>query len=824
VNSRGDIHALTNNLVTGAPLEEGCVLRSQERPSILLIDEVDVFFSRDFYGETYNPAALIQARCTGDVGYIIAQAQYTIWAHREHTPGRIITEVWAMPEYKRLAEMIGKEQLEILKAHFQRMAADVKSFHDPEYTVLGQRIGYSDPVLGISFVKCGYRTLFAYFNEVEKGTIDQQVLDRELGVTVYCGNFSYADIPNSYEQILGVTGTLSSLGEFEKYIIKNEYNIPESACTSAPSIYGSKATGVFKKNEGVSVLTDKDEWHRSVQDTVLRMHPRPVLVFFEDDDAMREWESSAYAVDNAESVTTASDQDIVNFNVRRSTRRGSVTLFTRVHGRGLDFIAHDKDMDQQGGVHVLQTFLSEEYSEEVQIIGRTARQDNKGTYSMVLYSEQLGKYGVTAEQLAPLLAGGNLVLSPKEAAYVPPPPDAGDGDDLGGELGGGGDVVDIGGGKPARAMTFTCTYDYLHHRRVQWFDTMSMDRSNKVANARKNHEPSMQFRDALVGLARLAQADPAAARAASPQRRAVLEFLLKGNAYETNTKPCRIMCLSDATMSMDPLWAGAKENIETMLQRVREVAGAGAELSINWVAYRDYDQCEYTAEQIAAFFQDKRHKPCKLNVKLPKVGETALDLSGAPDAVAKLMGQVNTNQLKRILVSKYGEAPAPASDGTIVESSGWQRDAAALLGFVEEVECRGGGDHPEAIEKALEFANAPFRHPERFAEDGSDQPTRVILIADAPPHAERAGEELAHHGRTLTTDYRAECEGLREHGVPVFSFYMRHPRAEEHHMAELKNSFTEIADLTGGEVQLLDVENDPRTLIDAVCLPGGALC
>ena len=58
----------------------------------------------------------------------------------------------------------------------------------------------------------------------------------------------------------------------------------------------------------------------------------------------------------------------------------------------------------------------------------------------------------------------------------------------------------------------------------------------------------------------------------------------------------------------------------------------------------------------------------------------------------------------------------------------------------------------------------------------------------------------------------------------MFSFYMRHPRAEEHHMAELKNSFTEIADLTGGEVQLLDVENDPRTLIDAVCLPGGALC
>jgi len=35
-------------------------------------------------------------------------------------------------------------------------------------------------------------------------------------------------------------------------------------------------------------------------------------------------------------------------------------------------------------VHVIQTFLSEELSEEIQIKGRAARQGQDGSYSMVL--------------------------------------------------------------------------------------------------------------------------------------------------------------------------------------------------------------------------------------------------------------------------------------------------------------------------------------------------------------------------------------------------------------------------------------------------------
>ena len=42
-----------------------------------------------------------------------------------------------------------------------------------------------------------------------------------------------------------------------------------------------------------------------------------------------------------------------------------------------------------GGLHVLQTFMSMDVSEEVQIQGRTARQGKKGTYSLILKAEDL---------------------------------------------------------------------------------------------------------------------------------------------------------------------------------------------------------------------------------------------------------------------------------------------------------------------------------------------------------------------------------------------------------------------------------------------------
>ena len=47
-----------------------------------------------------------------------------------------------------------------------------------------------------------------------------------------------------------------------------------------------------------------------------------------------------------------------------------------------------------GGVHVIQTFFSETESEEIQIKGRTCRQDNPGSYELVVFIPDLWNLGV----------------------------------------------------------------------------------------------------------------------------------------------------------------------------------------------------------------------------------------------------------------------------------------------------------------------------------------------------------------------------------------------------------------------------------------------
>jgi preprotein translocase subunit SecA len=57
-----------------------------------------------------------------------------------------------------------------------------------------------------------------------------------------------------------------------------------------------------------------------------------------------------------------------------ATRHGRITILTRSFGRGIDFVVEEDNVKSAGGVHVIQTFISEDVSESVQIEGRTARQ------------------------------------------------------------------------------------------------------------------------------------------------------------------------------------------------------------------------------------------------------------------------------------------------------------------------------------------------------------------------------------------------------------------------------------------------------------------
>lgn len=79
-----------------------------------------------------------------------------------------------------------------------------------------------------------------------------------------------------------------------------------------------------------------------------------------------------------------------------------ITLATRAFGRGTDFSCRDREVEENGGVHVILTFWPELKTEFTQIMGRTARQGNEGSFQMILYMEDLKSFNIEVEQILKL--------------------------------------------------------------------------------------------------------------------------------------------------------------------------------------------------------------------------------------------------------------------------------------------------------------------------------------------------------------------------------------------------------------------------------------
>ena len=116
----------------------------------------------------------------------------------------------------------------------------------------------------------------------------------------------------------------------------------------------------------------------------------------------------------------------------------------------------------------------------------------------------------------------------------------------------------------------------------------------------------------------------------------------------------------------------------------------------------------------------------------------------------------------------------------IIEQSDWSDSAEYLKTFMGKITCDGGGDFPEAVEKALEVAV------------GEATVSRIILIGDAPPHEDK--------------DYRELATQLGQLNRPVFSFVVG-----DH--SDTQRTFAEISRLSGGVCFNLDNQEDILDLI-----------
>jgi Mg-chelatase subunit ChlD len=123
-----------------------------------------------------------------------------------------------------------------------------------------------------------------------------------------------------------------------------------------------------------------------------------VIVFFRDKKRMDEFTSSPFYHKLGRQKKVLSEEMSASekeFVISKAATCGQITISSAVFGRGTDFFCKDDRVQKNGGVHVVQAFLSEERSEEIQIQGRTARQGKKGSYQMVLLqSDLLDDFGI----------------------------------------------------------------------------------------------------------------------------------------------------------------------------------------------------------------------------------------------------------------------------------------------------------------------------------------------------------------------------------------------------------------------------------------------
>merc|ERR1711988_168498 len=598
-------------------------------------------------------------------------------------------------EYQSLCNMFSSTWKFLIETEIKKMCQHVQSFDEPKYHFDAGRkqIGYQDHD-GIDFEKSyGYRTVFAYLSEYEKGNLTQSEVCQYLNMKVSCGQFSYANINPSL--ILGVTGTVEVLSSYE-YSVMTKFNIKDY--TTLPSSYGPSNLKFDKVGDGIKVFQEKDDYFREIAQEIndkscknddTKSLYRAIIVFFENNNRLEEFQRSEYFrrhivyKSSINILTEETDERTRDVYVSKAATSGQITLTTKYFGRGTDFVSWDEELNKKGGVHVLQTFLSTTESEEVQIKGRSARQGQNGSYGMILLESD-------DEMLVVTEANGDKVEKHKEdtlARFNISP----------------GDINN---------MAFNNRDKFFNDKRIEARQEEGREIDESLEKAKERDTLSHEYFDAVVN-------------ADKEKAHTKLEELYKTiPANAIVNRQSRTIVLSDATSSMFDIWDATKQYITEMLHRIKELGGKDS-LNLFWVAYRDYD--------------------C-----------------------------------------------------TVLEKSGWLSDASLLQKFVDNIAIEGGEDDEEAVEQALALANE---------EHDKDPITRVILIADAPPHPESKGQELASHSVTLSTDYKIETEKLKQKGIPVFTFYLNTDKT-------LVTPFEYIANQTGGSSALLD---DSSKLIDVIC-------
>ena len=78
------------------------------------------------------------------------------------------------------------------------MINSLKTYQSSTYVVNNDRICYIEGESIVANLVRGYDTIWAYYHENEKNNITLESLEKNVGIIINCGTFSYAEMPHFF--------------------------------------------------------------------------------------------------------------------------------------------------------------------------------------------------------------------------------------------------------------------------------------------------------------------------------------------------------------------------------------------------------------------------------------------------------------------------------------------------------------------------------------------------------------------------------------------------------------------------------------------------
>uniref|UniRef100_A0A1B0CMM4 Uncharacterized protein n=1 Tax=Lutzomyia longipalpis TaxID=7200 RepID=A0A1B0CMM4_LUTLO len=211
-------------------------------------------------------------------------------------------------------------------------------------------------------------------------------LTSESLTSCFISNLGY--IKQYGSRIYGLTGTLGSKSEQE--LLSSIYNV---GFASIPTYKEKK----FEELEG-EVVND-EIFSQVIAENVINevQNGRSCLIISETIKDAKEIQEELIATGKTMTIRTFFDEENVK-ETEEELSPGEVVTATNIAGRGKDFKTTDK-LEENGGLHVIVTFLPSNKRVEDQAFGRTARQGNKGTAKLIVKQSEIEHLDVDTSDL-----------------------------------------------------------------------------------------------------------------------------------------------------------------------------------------------------------------------------------------------------------------------------------------------------------------------------------------------------------------------------------------------------------------------------------------